>query len=255
MLLRTKSLGGGGNVPDANGVAAQVLLDLAALTGKAEYRAAAQRTLRSLAGLMERNPFASEHLLLAAADFLRQPPAPAPRPAPAGRAAAENGPEPANPDVSRRAAAVTIRAYASRLSVRPGGSLQVAVTLDIDEGWHLYGENPEAELLVATAVKAEPAAHLGVGDIARPEPHRAFDPLLDKTLDTYTGRIRFQVPVTVPANAPAGAVTLALAVHTQACDANRCLQPETTALRIPLVIDPVAPAEPRHWEVFPGAGR
>ncbi|MGH7957268.1 MAG: thioredoxin domain-containing protein, partial [Opitutaceae bacterium] len=41
LLMRSKSLGGGGNVPNANGVAVQALLDLATITGKSEYRTAA----------------------------------------------------------------------------------------------------------------------------------------------------------------------------------------------------------------------
>ncbi len=253
LLMRSKSLGGGGNVPDANGVAAQVLLDLAALTGRSDYRVAAGRTLRSLAGLMERSPFASEHLLLAAADFLRAPEAsPAVGAGPATSIAGRDAPAPAGADAEKRAEAVTIRAYASRLVVEPGGSLQVAVALDIDDGWHLYGENPEAEFLLATKVEAKPAAHLRVGEIARPAPHRALDPLLNQTLNTYTGHIWFRVPVIVAADAPSGAVTLALAVRTQACDTSRCLEPQTTTLHLPLHIGPAAPAEPRHPGVFGG---
>jgi len=231
LLMRSKSLGGGGNVPDANGVAAQVLLDLATLTGKAEYRAAARRTLEALAGLMERSPFSTEHLRLAAAAHLR------PSPTPTAAAAAARSPE---PGVAQRAEAVLIRAAASRPSVAPGESLLVAVTLDIAEGWHLYGENPEADFLLATTVVAEPTAQLRVGAIARPAPHRAHDPLLNRTLHTYTGRIRFEVPVTVAPDAPPGTVTLVLTVQTQACDASRCLAPQATELRLPLRVGPAA---------------
>ena len=250
LIMRSKSLGGGGNVPDANGVAARMLLDLAGLTGKSGYRAAAQRTLESLAGLMERSPFSTEHLLLAAASFLCQSPATVAKPAPAATIAAASGPAPASPDVSKRADAVTIQAFASRLSVEPGGSLRVAVAIDIDDGWHLYGENPEAGFLIPTTVAVESAGRFTVGEIKIPAAHRAMDPILKQMLNTYTGRVWFHVPVAVSTDAMPGAVTLTLDVKTQACDASRCLQPQTTTLRIPLQIDPDAPAETRHPVVF-----
>ena len=192
LLMRSKSLGGGGNMPDANGIAAQVLLDLAGLTGRAEYRESAERALN--------------------------------------------------------------QAYASHLSVKPGESLRVAVAIDIDEGWHLYGENPEAEFLIPTTVEIEPAGPLVVGNIQKPEAHRAMDPFVNQMLNTYTERVWFHVPVTVSADAAPGAITLTLSVITQACDARRCLHPQTTTLRIPVQVDPDASSEKRHTAVFASSG-
>ena len=255
LIMRSKSLGGGGNVPDANGVAAEVLVQLAALTGKAEYRTATKRTLESLAGLMERSPFSSEHLLLAATDYLggdtwrdRL------RPVRASDDTEVVSLGESAPDAAARADAVTIQAYASRLSVKPGESLRVAVAIDIDNGWHLYGENPEADFLIPTTVAIEPAAPLDVGNIQKPEAHRAMDPFVNQMLNTYKGRIWFHVPVTVNADAETGAVTLTLNVNTQTCDASRCLQPQTTTLRIPVQVDPDASSEKRHPAVFASSG-
>lgn len=76
------------------------------------------------------------------------------------------------------------------------------------------------------------------------------DPTLKQELNTYTGRIRFRVPVTVSADAPAGSTTLTLSVETQACDDSRCLPPQTTTLHVPLQIDPEASDETRHPTVF-----
>ncbi len=261
LIMRSKSLGGGGNVPDANGIAAQVLLDLAALTKNASYRTVAQRTLESLAGLMERSPFSTEHLLVAAADYLRQAPAAAARTepgtpetsAPADAVAAKRDIAPTSADASGRANAVTIHAYTSRLSLRPGDSLRVAVAIDIEDGWHLYGQNPEADFLVPTTVAVEPAPEFTVGEIQRPAEHRAMDPILKQKLNTFKGRIWFDVPVTVRPDAKPGALTLALAVKTQACDASRCLQPQTTTLRIPIQVDPDAASQTRHPRIFHGA--
>lgn len=249
LLTRTKSLGGGGNLPDANGVAVEALLDLATLADRPAYRAAAKRTLDALAGLMQQNPFSTEHLLLATAEYLHPPTS---LPAKTAAAPAANQPvAEADADSSQRAGPVTIRAYVSRLSVKPGETVQVAVALDIDEGWHLYGRNPDAGFLVPSTVALEKSELLVAGDVAVPAAHRAVDAILKQTLDTYTGRIWFRVPVTVRAEATGRSVSLALTVKTQACDDRRCLPPETTTLRIPLSLDPAAPPESRHPEIFP----
>ena len=243
LLMRSKSLGGGGNLPDANGVAAEVLLDVAKLVDRPAYQAAARRALSALAGLMQQSPESAEHLLLATAGFLRNP---EPRSA---SAASGTGADPSlaesSPDFKERVGPVTIRAYVSRLAVKPGETMDVVVVLDIDDGWHLYGQNPGADFLVPTTLSVESSDLLTAGEILVPESQHAVDAILKRTLNTYVDRIWFRVPVTVNAKARPGTATLTLTVKTQACDIRRCLPPETTILRVPLQIDPAVSAQTR----------
>jgi len=193
-----------------------------------------------MAGHMVQQPFGSETLIVAASEFLNDPP----RAARATDAAPVQDPlvpaalEEAEPDASQRVKPVTIEVYASRLSVEPGGSIELAVALAIDDGWHLYGPNPDIEFLVPTDVSVEAGEALTIGKVKSPEPHRMVDPILKKELNTYTGRIWFRVPVTVKPEAPTEPVTLTLKIKTQACDDSRCLPPQTTKLRVPFRIGP-----------------
>jgi len=230
LLMRSKNLGGGGNLPDANGVAAEVLLNLASLSDRPTYLSAARSTLTAMAGLMQQNPFSTEHLLIATAELLHN--------STSAVTTVDQNTEDSSPDITQRAGPVTISAYASHLTVKPGETLHVAVALDIDEGWHLYGQNPDADFLETTTVRIEPSALFVAGQSKSPKPHRKFDTVLKQTLNTYSGRIEFRVPVIVNSDAQAGTTTLNLVVKTQACDANRCLSPETTLLRIPVQIHP-----------------
>jgi len=70
LIVRSKNLLGGGNLPSGNGVAAQVLIRLGEITGDQRYILAAERTLQSLSGLMDRAPQATESLILATAMLL-----------------------------------------------------------------------------------------------------------------------------------------------------------------------------------------
>ncbi len=246
LLLRSKSLGGGGNLPDANGVAAEVLLDLAQFLDRPIYLDAAKHTLTTMAGLMQQSPFSTEHLLLATAELLR-------RPAPSAMLASTERTEKStatDADAAQRIGPVTIRAYASRLNMRPGETLQVAVALDIDERWHLYAPNPGVAFVVPTSVSFQKSAALDAGKVAATEPHRATDAILKQMLNLYTGRVWFRASVNARPDAPPGATTLTLEVKTQPCDDSRCLQPQTTTLRIPLQIDPEARSEARHPAIF-----
>ena len=72
LILRVKEDYDGAE-PSGNSVAALSLLRLAAITGRAEYRDAAEKTLRLLSGRLAELPQAAPHLLLALELYLTQP--------------------------------------------------------------------------------------------------------------------------------------------------------------------------------------
>jgi hypothetical protein len=72
LILRVKEDYDGAE-PSGNSVAALALLRLAAITGRAEFRDAAEKTLRLLSGRLEQLPQAAPHLLLALELYLTQP--------------------------------------------------------------------------------------------------------------------------------------------------------------------------------------
>ena len=248
LLTRSKHLSGGGNVPNANGVAAAVLLRLGRLTGRAKYREAALRTLRSFAGLMQQSPRTMESVLAATSRCYGE--------AEIGResvSARERGEgEETRPDARAEAGPVAISAFASHLRVAPGGRFRVAITLDIQEGWHLYGENPEIDFLVPTQVSMEAGAGVEAVALRVPETHRKQDPVLDKPVNSYTGRIWFVQTARVAGEAAPGRRTLSFRIKTQACEADRCLPPETTEMTLDLTVtgkDENGDG-PRHPRVF-----
>jgi len=252
LLARSKHLGGGGNIPNANGVATRVLLDLAETSRKSEYAQAAEKTLKSMAGHMAQQPFGSETLIVAASEYLNDPPdtTEVTRDDQRKDQLAPGALTESEPDVSKRVEPVSIDVYASRLSVEPGGSLELAVALTLDDGWHLYGPNPDIEFLIPTALSVDDSDAITVGKVTSPKPHRMVDPILKKELNTYTGRIWFRVPVTVKPEAPDEPVTLTLKIKTQACDDSRCLPPRTTTLGLSLKVDSQASDEIRHPKIF-----
>jgi len=252
LLVRSKSLTGGGNVPSPNGVAAQVLLDLSQLTGEPRYAEAAERTLKGLSGAMWANPRAMEAETLAAAQWLDQPDESQPNESTVIVTQQESADPSQSPDVQKTDAPITLQLYASHLNARPGQTVKLALAIDIDEGWHLYGKNPDTDIVAPVSVRITESDRLTAGDVAAPKPVVKMDDVLEKELATYEGRIWYHVPLTVESDAATGAEVVEVVVQSQACDATRCLQPRTHTLRLPIVIDSDAAtdAPPRHPDIF-----
>jgi len=229
LIARSKNLQGGGNLPSGNGVAAQVLLRVAAATGEPEYAASARRALESFSGLMARAPLATESLLLATADLLESDYADADPPA-----------KPAADDPKAVASyakkPVTAKVYLSQPTVKPGDKIKVKVTLAIEKGWHLYGPNVDNEFVIATTVTPSAVEGLSFGEVGVPEAVKKNDPVLKEVVEVYEEEIAFTVPVTVGEGFDEQHVVLPLTLKIQACDENRCLTPVTKILEVPLEV-------------------
>jgi uncharacterized protein YyaL (SSP411 family) len=234
LLIRSKNLTGGGNMPSANGIAAISLVRLAKLTGEEKYTTAARRTLESLAELMARAPGASETLVLATAMLLDQS---APRVA-------------SKADVRDEDSPVVSELYASQLQVQPGQTFQIAVKLQIEKGWHLYGPNPEVKFVHPTSLTLEEKENIQLGEFQYPPGEKQDDPIVKESVAIYQNEVWLRVPVTVSKEASLGETTLDLKLRTQACDTKKCLQPKTVVLKLPIEIVEKSDEAPRHTDVF-----
>ena len=240
LLVRSKNLLGGGNVPVPNGVAALALMELGRQTGDGQYDRVAQRTLNALTSLMRQSPRALDHAVYAAAVALRH--------------RIENrmqAVELRGADASKSLGPVTAHLFVSRLKVQPGQSFRAAVALDVAEGWHLYGPNPNAGYLLPTTVSVTGNEVFAAGEIIPPEPHRKQDPTLKQVLAIYRGRVWFFVPLEVRQEATEGRATLKVQIKTQACDQNRCLAPRTDEIEMTMTIAvDGSQEEERHSTIF-----
>jgi uncharacterized protein len=243
LLLRSKNLLGGGNLPLGNGVAAQSLLELHDRTGRAEYLQAAEASLRCFAELMLRAPRQVEHLVLANAQYVRRNGL-QPTTAPDGEVVPQA-------DARHRDQAVASSLYLSALSAAPGETLQVAVQLDIQSGFHLYTDpTPEEIALQPTRLRLEESPDFALGPVEYPAGVRKEDPVWQKPLEIYSGTISVFAPLRISSDAPLGEHRLKFVVEYQACDAQRCLAPQSIALEATFRVGEPATEELRHEKIF-----
>lgn len=231
LIVRSRHVTGGGNMPNPNGVAAIVLIELARLTNNPTFRKSAGRLLDSLSGLMASQPHSSDHLLIATSLYLADTRL-------LNVDSTDSSPRKSGAEsLKQRVGPVTFQVNSSDSRVQAGDMLTITVAMDIDEGWHLYAQNPDAEFLVPSTVTLEADDQISIGEIAAPKPHSQVDPILQQTLNTYVGQVEFVIPVTISAHASTGTTHLLIESKIQACDEQRCLPPQTTKFSLPLQID------------------
>lgn len=226
LIVRSRGLGGGGNLPNANGVTARVLLRLHELTDNGKYLDAAAGTLRAFASQMAGQPHTNEDLLTATADYLQTREA----------ERISDVTKKRQPDQSERVGPVSIRVSVSPAEAAHGKKVELTVTLQIDAGWHLYADNPDADFVTPTQVNVSSDGPITAAAVRLPDGEAKADPVLKQTLQIYRGTQTVRVPVSVDAQAEPGEATVRVTVKFQACDDQRCLQPQSKAFQLPIRI-------------------
>ncbi len=237
LIVRSKSLGGGGNMPVANGVAASVLLELWQLTGDDEAHQALERTLSALSGILHKSPREVEHLVLADAQY---------------RKTTQRDQETAadDPDDEFQGEAMQAELFVSHAQVRTGQSIEVAVVLNIEKGFYLYAQDKSASPLVqATTATILSTVGVEVGVPQVPVGEQTFDKVLGGEVSRLAGRAVFLLPATVVAQPEQAEIKLQIRIEYQACDATRCLLPAEAILEYTISVAPESGAQ-RHPAMF-----
>ena len=243
-LLRSKNLLDGGNVPGANGVAAEFLLRLANDRHRAAYQEAGRQTLTSLAGFAAQEPSRRK---------------PTPVPAYQISAKSANDDEHAANQVATTLSKpvaelyeppVAVRLYSLKSTVAPGETFRVTVDFDIQPGWHLYASGPSK--LVRPATVELQKNERATAAVARAPAGRALKgQALMEDVRILEGVAEYELNVTIDKDVPAGPVELKFEVQTQACDDRSCLQPHKSVLRLPIAVDHKATGHGNdHSEIF-----
>jgi hypothetical protein len=119
----------------------------------------------------------------------------------------------------------------------PGRKLVVHIIAEIEPEWHLYGLKQIEGGPIATTVTVEkdPAFQIA-GDIDASPPVSADDPAFGVRVQYYLGRVHFELPVRVLADARPGRTLLKIVARYQMCNDTLCLPPKRVALDLPVEI-------------------
>ncbi len=123
-------------------------------------------------------------------------------------------------------------------ALQSGQKVTVALTGDIDAGWHVYAfPQPPDSPIIATQVTVPEGQPLSLsGEIAPPKAESLMDPTTGKETSVYTNSVTINLPLQVAHKAHAGKQDLEMDVRYQACNNRLCLPPRTDKVTLPVEI-------------------
>ena len=129
---------------------------------------------------------------------------------------------------------LSAKGYLSIDKVQPGSQFQIAVVVEILEGWHVNA-NPAGEGLIATEVIFPDTPHLTFGEVVYPKGEVLALGSIGEA-PVYHDTITIGVQADLSQTASIDPMTLDLELRYQACNDEQCLLPETLTFAVPIEI-------------------
>ena len=124
----------------------------------------------------------------------------------------------------------------SQDKVHPGSTLQAAVMLTINNGWHINAHVPTYDYLIGTSVELQPVEGLILSDLRYPEGSTQKFGFADDALNVYADTVPIFLTLKVSDKMKPGTYSLPATVRVQACNDQVCLAPSSIPVNIPVVI-------------------
>ena len=129
---------------------------------------------------------------------------------------------------------LSAKGYLSVDKVQPGSQFQIAVVVEIIEGWHVNA-NPAKEGLIATEITLPDVPNLTFGEVVYPEGDILQLGSIGEA-PVYHDTITIGIQADLSQTAPISSDMLDFQLQYQACNDEQCLLPEVLDFSIPLEI-------------------
>ncbi|MGD9905525.1 MAG: protein-disulfide reductase DsbD domain-containing protein, partial [Vicinamibacterales bacterium] len=126
--------------------------------------------------------------------------------------------------------------------VRAGTTVRAALQVTLPEGFHVQSNKPRDASLIATELAVESVAGVHATEIVFPDAIDFVQEGLPEPLLVFEREFVVGVRLAIPADAPAGVVTLPARLRYQACDDSVCFAPATATAEWSLRIVPATAA-------------
>ena len=122
------------------------------------------------------------------------------------------------------------------LMARAGATFEVTLRFEVASGYHINSNKPTLDYLIPTRLEWSSSKLKHLGDIFPQAVLRSFSFAPQKRLAVYEGRQTLKSRFAVPAEAPAGRLTLQGKLRYQACDDKACYPPASVDFQVPVEI-------------------
>ncbi len=149
-------------------------------------------------------------------------------------------PGPFSPSLPASAPRIKLDVMTDRESVSPGGRFRLYLSVQIEEGWHIYSLRPlDGNGLLATQITLEDELLEGAGDWQESATRLIQDDAQEKQVKAHTRIAEFHKDFQVPKNFSLGNYSINGKLIYRACDNNLCTLPQS----LPFVIHVAVPQE------------
>ena len=132
---------------------------------------------------------------------------------------------------------VKVSAGESAYKIKRGGSAQVAVIINVDEGYHINSNRPAEKYLIPTILKVERNAGLVTSPVIYPKAKLQKFQFSQKPLSVFEGKTVLKFSARALPSLPPGSQAIKAKLTVQACNNQQCLRPQTVDVSIPLQVD------------------
>ncbi|MCK4236372.1 MAG: sulfite exporter TauE/SafE family protein, partial [Candidatus Krumholzibacteria bacterium] len=129
---------------------------------------------------------------------------------------------------------LSAKAYVSFSNFHPGSSGYLAVTADIEGGWHINSNRPLEEYLIPTVLVVEVPEGIEVIRILYPESLLEKLEVSENEMSLYSGRVNFGALLEIGDKAAPGPYTIKATLSYQGCNNVSCLEPASVTIETSL---------------------
>lgn len=131
---------------------------------------------------------------------------------------------------------VKAKAGFTKYAAHPGGKIKLTIPIVIDEGWHVFGKNPDIGGIKPLNVEISTPKEIKASAVEYDKPEKIFLDAIKKEAFVYHKKAVATSTLTVSSSAKLKRYFLEAKILYQACSKQRCLLPQTITLKIPLEV-------------------
>ena len=131
---------------------------------------------------------------------------------------------------------VKVRPAEPVYKLKAGSAVEAALSIDIEEGYHINSNRPAESFLIPTALKLQPLKGLTVARVVYPKAKLQKFSFSEKPMSVYEGKALLKFNARALPSLAAGSHVLKGKLTVQACNNEQCLRPQTLDVEIPFEV-------------------
>jgi DsbC/DsbD-like thiol-disulfide interchange protein len=121
--------------------------------------------------------------------------------------------------------------------IKRGAATQIAIKIEVEDGYHINSNRPAEKYLIPTALKIERTAGLTTTPVIYPKAKLQKFEFSQKPLSVFEGKVTLKLNARALPSLAAGEHALKAKLTVQACNNQQCLRPQTIDVSIPLKVE------------------